>query len=55
MNATLRRSSWIVTPCLVAIVVAYLTLIWLPSRRVIKQWREQAEAQQQVVAQATEL
>ena len=55
MNATFRKSSWIVTPCLVAIAVAYLALIWAPSRRLIRQWREEAESQQQVVAQGTEL
>jgi Tfp pilus assembly protein PilO len=55
MNATFRQSSWIVTPCLGAIAVAYLTLIWLPSRRAIKEWRGQVETEQRAVAQATEL
>jgi Tfp pilus assembly protein PilO len=55
MNSTFRGSSWIVTPCLVAMAVAYLVLTWLPSRRAIQQWRGQVQAEQQVVAQATEL
>lgn len=55
MNVTFRQSSWIVTPSLGAIAIAYLTLTWLPSSRAIQQWREQVTAEQQVVAQATEL
>jgi Tfp pilus assembly protein PilO len=55
MNSTFRRSSWIVTPCLAAIAAAYLTFTWLPSRRAIQQWRGQVQAEQEVVAQATEL
>jgi Tfp pilus assembly protein PilO len=55
MNATFRASSWIVTPCLAAMAVAYLALTWLPSRRAIQQWRGQVQAEQQVVAGATEL
>lgn len=54
MYANIRRSSWIVTPCLAAIAVVYLALTWLPSRRAIQQWRAQVQAEQQAVAQATD-
>ncbi len=53
MNATFRQSSWIVTPCLGAIAATYLMLVWLPSRRVIKQWHDEVEARQKVVTGAT--
>jgi Tfp pilus assembly protein PilO len=55
MNSTFRQSSWIVTPCLGAIALAYLTFVWMPSRRAIKQWREDVESKQQVVARAAGL
>jgi Tfp pilus assembly protein PilO len=55
MNSSFRQSSWIVTPCLGAIAVAYLTLVWLPNRRAIKEWRDEVEAKQQLVAQGTGL
>jgi Tfp pilus assembly protein PilO len=55
MNTTFHKSSWIVTPCLAAIAAAYLTFVWMPSRRAIKELHEQVEAKQQLVAQATTL
>jgi len=54
-NATVRKSSWIVTLSLAAISIAYLTLVWLPSRREIRAIREQVQTKRQYVARATGL
>jgi Tfp pilus assembly protein PilO len=55
MNTTFHKSSWIVTPCLGAIAMAYLMFVWIPSRHAIKEWCEQVEAKQQVLAQSANL
>jgi Tfp pilus assembly protein PilO len=55
MTAMLRQSSWIVTLSLAAIAVIYVTLVWLPARRAIKEMREQAESKRAFVAEATKL
>ena len=55
MMTTFHKSSWIITPCLGAIAVAYLMFGWMPSRRAIKELHDQVETKQQLVAQATTL
>ena len=55
MTTTPRQSSWIVTLSLAAIAMAYLTLVWSPGRRAIREMGEQVETKRAFVAQATGL
>jgi Tfp pilus assembly protein PilO len=53
MTTTLRQSSWIITLSMAAMSIAYLTMVWLPGYRAIKEMREQVEAKRSFIAQAT--
>jgi Tfp pilus assembly protein PilO len=55
MSTTFHRSSWIVTPCLGAIAVAYIMFVWMPSRQAIRELHEQVQTKQQMVAQSASL
>jgi Tfp pilus assembly protein PilO len=55
MTNHLRQSSWIVTLSLAAMAVAYLTLIWVPGHRAIRELREQVEAKRTFIGQSTGL
>jgi Tfp pilus assembly protein PilO len=55
MNTMLRQSSWIVTLSLAAIAVAYMTMVWMPGRRAIKEMQDQVESKRVFVAQSTGL
>ncbi len=47
-----KKSSWIVTLCLAGIALVYLVQIWRPSRREIREIREQVRSRRQFVTRA---
>ena len=55
MSSPFRQSSWTVTLPLAAIAVAYVSLVWLPGRRAIREVQDQVETKRQFVTQATGL
>ncbi|MEN6450447.1 MAG: type 4a pilus biogenesis protein PilO [Thermoguttaceae bacterium] len=50
MRNSFRQSSWAVTVPLVAIAVAYVSFIWLPGRRAIRQLQQEVETKQAFVS-----
>ncbi len=52
MKAEVRRGSWVVTVPLVAVLVGYFVLVYLPTRRAIAELREQIEQQQNTITEA---
>lgn len=55
MSSPFRQSSWTVTLPLTALAVAYVSLVWLPGRRAIREVQDQVETKRQFVTQATGL
>ncbi len=54
-NSTIRKSNWILTLSLAAIAIAYLTLVWNPGRRKIRETQEEIQTKRQFVTQAADM
>jgi Tfp pilus assembly protein PilO len=55
MSRPFQQSSWSVTLPLAAIALAYVSLVWLPGRRAIREVQDQVETKRQFVAKAADL
>lgn len=55
MTTTFRHSSWLLTASLTVAAVAYLTFVWMPSRRSIQAMQRQVETRHRFVDKSTGL
>lgn len=55
MNTSLRHSSWLITLSLAAMAVVYLSLVWMPNHKAIRELKKEMETKRSFVAQSAGL